>query len=203
MSTFGATALATAAGLAFGLLLPSVARADDPPPPTVPSPTMPTPDPAPTKPRPKPAPSPRQVSRTQTYHPPAAPAASTRPAAAVTPNVGAQTKPKPKKVQHEKVPVKKKTTLPPKVTAALPVGAVDVSNSLQTTSGSSLDLGSLLIVLGLGFAIACFTIALVPATYVRWRAAAIFVSERQVDVTIIGLALLVTVAFTLFWTRAP
>jgi hypothetical protein len=210
MFAIGATVLAAAAGLTFGLFVPSVARADDPPPTTVPTPTLPTPDPAPPKPKPKPAPKPapppRPVTQTPVYRPPVAPAPSTRPAAAVQPKVLAQPKPKPKTVvKHKKAPVKKKTTVLPKVNVTRPVGGVaGVQSAFQTKSaGGSFNLGSLLIVLGLGVAIACFTIALVPATYLKWRPAAIFVSERQVDLTVVGLALLVATAFTLFLTKGP
>jgi hypothetical protein len=210
MFVIGATVLAAAAGLTFGLFVPSIARADDPQPTTVPTPTLPTPDPAPPKPKPKPAPKPapppRPVTHTQVYRPPAAPAPSTRPAATVQPKVRVQPEPKPKKVvKHKKAPVKKKTTVLPKVNVTPPVGGVaGVQSAFQTKSaGGSFNLGSLLIVLGLGVAIACFTIALVPATYLRWRPAAIFVSERQVDLTVVGLALLVAAAFTLFLTKGP
>jgi hypothetical protein len=174
----------------------------------VPTPTLPTPDPAPPpkpKPKPKPAPkpAPRPVATTPAYRPPVTPAPSTtRPAATVSPTVRAYPKPKPKKVKP-KAPVKKKTTVLPKVTIAPPVGALGVSNAFQPKSGGSFSLGSLLIVLGLSTAIACFSIAVVPATYVRWRPAAIFVSERQVDLTVLGLALLVVAGFTLLLTKGP
>jgi hypothetical protein len=78
---------------------------------------------------------------------------------------------------------------------------VNVKHTLQLDSGGSFDLSSLIILLGLAFAIACFTIALVPATYVKWRPAAIFVSERQLDVTVVGLALLAAAACTLVWAN--
>jgi len=64
-------------------------------------------------------------------------------------------------------------------------------------------IGSLLIVLGLAGAITCFGVALVPATLVKWRPAAIFVSERQFDLTLVGLALLVAAALTIVWTNGP
>ena len=202
MFAIGATVVAAALGLASGLLLPAVARADDPPPTTVPTTTLPAPDPAPPpkpkpkpKPAPKPTPAPRHVSTTPTYRPAVTPVPSTRPAA--KPKVRAHPKPKPKKA-----PVKKKTTVLPKVTIAPPVGA-GISNVFQPKSGGSFSLGSLLIVLGLSFAIACFSIAVVPATAVKWRPAAIFVSERQVDLTVVGVALLVAAAFTLFLTKGP
>jgi hypothetical protein len=194
---------AAASGLVFGLLLPSVARADDPTPTTIPTPTLPVPDPAPpkttpkpTKPAPKPSPS-RQVSHAPAYTPPVAP----------SPTVHPQVKPKAKKVRHKtvrhkKVVVKKQTTTTlPTVTIA-PVGAVGVQAALKTKSGG-FNLGSLLVVLGLSLAIACLAIAVVPATYVKWRPAAIFVSERQVDLTVIGLGLLVVTAFMLVLTKGP
>jgi hypothetical protein len=198
----GAIVLAAASGLAFGLLLPSVARADDPPTTTVPTPTVPTPDPAPPKSKPKPAPKPapkpspsRQVTHAPAYTPPVAP----------SPTVHAQVKPKPKKVQHKKVQhkkvaVKKQTTTTLPTVTITPVGA---SAALGTKSGGSFNLGSLLVVLGLSLAIACLAVAVVPATYVKWRPAAIFVSERQVDLTVIGLGLLVVTAFMLVLTKGP
>lgn len=204
MFAIGATVVAAALGLAAGLLLPAVARADDPPVTTVPTTTVPAPDPAPPpkpKPKPVPKPAPRHVSTTPAYRPPVATVPSTRPAVTVKPKVRAHPKPKPKKVQH-KAPVKKKTTVLPKVTIAPPVGA-GVSNVFQPQAGGSFSLGSLLIVLGLSCAIACFSIAVVPATYVKWRPAAIFVSERQVDLTVVGVALLVAAAFTLLLTKGP
>ena len=82
-------------------------------------------------------------------------------------------------------------------------GAVGVPSAFHSKSGggSSQNLSSILIVLGLGIAIACFAVALVPATSVKWRPAAIFVYERQVDLTVTGLALLVAAAFTFFLTK--
>jgi len=204
MFAIGATVVAAALGLAAGLFLPAAARADDPPVTTVPTTTVPAPDPAPPpkpKPKPIPKPAPRHVSTTPAYRPPVATVPSTRPAVTVKPKVRAHPKPKPKKVQH-KAPVKKKTTVLPKVTIAPPVGA-GVSNVFQPQAGGSFSLGSLLIVLGLSCAIACFSIAVVPATYVKWRPAAIFVSERQVDLTVVGVALLVAAAFTLLLTKGP
>lgn len=197
--------VAAASGLVIGLLLPSVARAVDPPTTTVPTPTLPEPDPAPPKTTPKPSPKPtpkpspsRQVSHAPAYTPPAA---------TPVPTVHAQVKPKPKTVRHKKVVVKKETTTTttttlPTVTIA-PVGAVGVPAALGAKSGGSFNLGSLLVVLGLSLAIGCLAIAVVPATYVKWRPAAIFVSERQVDLTVIGLGLLVVTAFMLVLTRGP
>jgi hypothetical protein len=200
-----ANMLAIGAGLIFGLFLPTTVRADDPPTPpaTVPTPTVPTPDPAPPKRTPKPTPSPRQVSRTPTYSPPVARTPSTAPVAHVKPEAGAPTKSKPKRTRHGKAVAKKRTTPLPKVTFAPPIAAVSVRHTFQTKSGDSFELRSLLILLGLAFAITCFTIAIVPATYVKWRPAAIFVSDRQLDVTVVGLALLAAAACTLLWANGP
>ena len=89
------------------------------------------------------------------------------------------------------------------MTVAPPLAAVSVRHTFQGESGGSFDLRSLLILLGLAFAIACFTIALVPATAVKWRPAAIFVSDRQLDVTVVGLALLAAAACMVLWTNSP
>jgi len=202
----GASALAAASGLAFGLFLPSIARAQEVPPTTVSTPTLPTPDPAPApKPTPKPAPkpAPKSTPRTtpRTYSTPTYQAPrpqSTAPRTTTKPKVRAQPKPKTK---VKKAPVKTETTALPKVSVTPPIGAVGVRNAFQTKSGGSSDLGSVVIVLGLALAIACFAMALVPATHVRWRPVAIFVSERQVDLTIIGLALLMGAVFTFLWIK--
>ena len=201
-----AVLLCAAAGLTFGLAVPS-ALADDPPPTTVPTPTVPAPDPAPPKPKPKPVsrPAPRTVRTTPVYH---APTPAPVVPSSTRPTVHTLVKPK-KKVRHKKAVVKKKAA-PTTTTATLPTvpvlttaGAVGVPSVFHSKSGGggSLDLGSIVIVLGLSIAIACFAVALVPATSVKWRPAAIFVSERQVDLTITGLALLVAAAFTFFLTK--
>ena len=202
----GASALAAASGLTFGLFLPSIARAQEVPPTTVTTATLPTPDPAPApkpKPKPTPKPAPKSTPRTtpRTYSTPTYQAPrpqSLAPRTTTKPKVRAHPKPK-KKV--EKAPVKTETTALPNVSVTPPVGAVGVRNAFQTKSGGSSDLGSIVIVLGLALAIACFAVALVPATHVRWRPVAIFVSERQVDMTIIGLALLMGALFTFLWTK--
>jgi hypothetical protein len=204
----GASALAAASGLACGLFLPSIARAQEVPPTTVSTSTVPTPDPAPApkpKPTPKPAPkpAPKSTPRTtpRTYSTPtyqAPRSQSVTPRTTTKPKVRAHPK---RKKKVEKAPVKTETTALPKVSVTPPVGAVGVRNAFQTKSGGSSDLGSIVIVLGLALAIACFAMALVPATHVRWRPVAIFVSERQVDLTIIGLALLMGAVFTFLWTK--
>jgi hypothetical protein len=89
----------------------------------------------------------------------------------------------------------------PQVEIPNPVGAsVGLPNPAQSGSGGPAGIASLLIVMGLAFAIACFSVAVIPATAVPWRPVAIFVSERQVDLTVVGLALFMAAAFTLVWT---
>ena len=61
-------------------------------------------------------------------------------------------------------------------------------------------LASIFIVIALSFAIASLSIALIPATRVPWRRVAVFVSDRQVDLTVAGFALLIATAFTLILT---
>jgi len=205
-----AVLLCAAAGLTLGLAVPS-AFADDPPPTTVPTPTLPAPDPAPPKPKPKPVshPAPRTVRTTPVYHAPT-PAPVVPSSSSTRPTVHAHVKPK-KKVRHKKAVVKKEaatttttaTATLPTVTVLTTAGAVGGQSVFHSKSGGggSLDFGSIVIVLGLSIAIACFAVALVPATSVKWRPAAIFVSERQVDLTITGLALLVAAGFTFFLTK--
>ena len=115
------------------------------------------------------------------------------------PKVRAQVKPR--KARPEKTVVIPPTTTVPKVTVAPPLGAVGEQVALKTKSNGSISLASLLIVLGLSFSIACFAVAAVPAAYWKWRPAAIFVSERQIDLTLFGVALLVGTAFMLLLAR--
>ena len=68
-------------------------------------------------------------------------------------------------------------------------------------SGGPTGSTSFLIVLGLLGAIACFGLALVPATYMRWRPAVIFASERHLDLTVAGVALLTIAASILVLRR--
>jgi hypothetical protein len=114
--------------------------------------------------------------------------------------VRADAKPKIKPKPHRTAAVKPKPTAP-KVKVSKSLGAsVGLRSAAKVGPGGSTDLGSLLIVMGLSFAIACFAIAVVPARSVPWRPAAIFVSERQFDLTIVGLALL-GAGITLFWIK--
>jgi hypothetical protein len=74
------------------------------------------------------------------------------------------------------------------------------------SSGGGSSISAVLVILGLATAIACFSVALVPATAVRWRAATtfisqrqlIFISQRQFDFTLAGFALLVATLFVYF-----
>jgi hypothetical protein len=115
--------------------------------------------------------------------------------------VRAHVKPKVEPKPHRKVAVKPKPAAP-KVKVSKSLGAsVGLRSAAKVGPGGSTNLGSLLIVMGLSFAIACLAIAVVPARSVPWRSAAIFVSERQFDLTIIGFGLLLAIGFTLFWIR--
>jgi len=115
-------------------------------------------------------------------------------------------KPK-RKVQRKKV--QRTVPVKPKPAAAVPKAkdsktlgvSVGLRNTAQAKPGDSGSIGSLLIVLALAIAIGCLTIAVIPATAVPWRPAAIFVSDRQVELTVIGFALLMATTFMFFWTR--
>jgi cytoskeletal protein RodZ len=192
-------------------LIAGVALADEPPvTTTVPTQTEPTPEPAPTpdppksakKPTPKkstPPPAPRPSRRTQT--PPVSQSPSTP--AVITPSrLRPQVRPKDKKVAqrpHRKKKVHKKVTPAPAAVPALPSGPpVGASAGLLpaapgTNAGSAFNIGGLVVILGCVLAITCFGIALVPATVVPWRPVAGFIAERQLDLTLTGLTLLVAV----------
>jgi hypothetical protein len=109
---------------------------------------------------------------------------------------------------HRAAPLAKKptaahTTVVPK---PQPGSAAAVSLLLPTPArpgpGEPIGFASVLIVVGLVGAIACFALALVPATYMRWRPAVIFASERNLDLTVAGLALLTIAAGMLVLGRA-
>jgi hypothetical protein len=104
-----------------------------------------------------------------------------------------------------KAPVKPRPAVTPTINPASGTlgAAVGLRNSVQSNSSDAFDYSALLIVLGLAIAIACFTVAVVPATHVPWRPAAIFVSERQLDLTLLGFALLTATAFMFFWVKGP
>jgi hypothetical protein len=108
------------------------------------------------------------------------------------------------KPKAKKTPVEHKVAAPViRVPEVLGVSVGLRNPTAQIRAGDSIDVASLVIVLGLALSILCFAVAMVPAAAVRWRPAAIFVSERQVDLTVFGFAILVVAAFTFFWTKGP
>ena len=205
-------AVVTAAFVPIGA---AAAPQQEPPPTTTTVPT-PAPDPPPV-PKPKPKPKPKPTPRPTTT--PAPPPQQSQPAPIpVTPSVQhnpvvrqspAVKKPVVKKTVKHKVrhtkpkPHVKPQPVVPKLNVPDTAGAPAVlPNPIRSASGGSAGIASLLIVMGLALAITCFAVAVIPATAVPWRPAAIFVSERQVDLTVVGLALLMAAAFTLLWTGA-
>jgi hypothetical protein len=110
-------------------------------------------------------------------------------------------KPK-KKVHRKKVVAKKPEPVVPTITTPPQVSGASIgSNSvLHPKSPASGGLASMFIVIALSFAIAALSIAVIPAKRVPWRPVAVFVSDRQVDLTLAGFALLVATAFTLILT---
>jgi hypothetical protein len=109
----------------------------------------------------------------------------------------------PKKKAHRKKVVAKKPqpVVPTIITPPQASGAsTGSSNLLHPKSPSSGGLASIFIVIALSFAIASLSIALIPASRVPWRPVAVFVSDRQVDLTVAGFALLLATAFTLILT---
>ena len=201
-------AVVTAAFVPIGA---AAAPQQEPPPTTTTVPT-PAPDPPPV-PKPKPKPTPRPTTT------PAPPPQQSQPAPIpVTPSVQhnpvvrqspAVKKPVVKKTVKHKVrhtkpkPHVKPQPVVPKLNVPDTAGASAVlPEPIRSASGGSAGIASLLIVMGLALAITCFAVAVIPAAAVPWRPAAIFVSERQVDLTVVGLALLMAAAFTLLWTGA-
>ena len=53
----------------------------------------------------------------------------------------------------------------------------------------------------LGLALVLFALACVPARVVPWRPVAIFIHDRQTDVTVFGLALLMTAGIAILLTH--
>jgi hypothetical protein len=115
----------------------------------------------------------------------------------------AQVLPKKAKIRahkaHRKAPARHAVKLTPQATLG---ASVSFRNQAGPKSTSSFDVSSLLLILGLAIATACFSFALIPARALRWRHVASFRSERQVDMTLIGLALLVTTFMLYLMTRA-
>jgi hypothetical protein len=90
-----------------------------------------------------------------------------------------------KKAPPPRSTVQPRPSLRPAVRASFPL-----PEPSRGGSSGAIGISSFLIVLGLICAIACFTMAVVPPTYMRWRPAAIFASERHADLTVTGVALL-------------
>jgi hypothetical protein len=203
----GASVLAVATGLAFGLFLPSIARAEDPPPTTVPTPTLPTPDPAPPKPTPKPAPktapsptprptytAPRRTFSAPTYTP-AAPSKAT--ARRAKPRVARKHKtPRPKKAAvTTSTPVE--TTPTPAVLVPVPLGAKRVPRQ----AGGDAAIRSILFIGGISFAALLFLLAAtVPGTPAGFTPVGRVVIEHQQDFVLTGVAAFVITVFVYLLT---
>lgn len=206
-------------GIALSLSTSSGARADDPPPTTVTTATLPTPVPAPIPapvvkpPNKKASPPPhRTVTRTTrkvVSHPAAVAPTSTQTPLTVAshpsrPTVKVKTKPKRTHRAHRKVIRHPRKAPAAKVQTKDVLGASVrfLPQGSPSSDGSGFQVGSLLLILGCALAIACFSIAVVPARAVPWRPVAIFLSERQLDVTLAGLALLVA-TLTFYFIAGP
>jgi hypothetical protein len=211
---FSACVLVSAAVVSAALVPVGATAApqQEPPPPTT---TTPAPDPAPApvpaptpKPKPAPRPAPKPASpppqQSQPAPTPVQPVQQTpvvRQSPAVTKPV--VKKPVVKKNVHRAKPKPQVKPEPvvPRIEVPKPVGAsAGLPSAVRSATGGAAGIWSLLIVMGLALAITCFAVAVIPATAVPWRPAAIFVSERQVDLTVVGLALLMAASFTLIWT---
>ena len=203
------------AGGAFALTTSSTGRADDPPPTTVSTPTLPAPVPAP-DPSPRVVKPPRQKSptpkSTPRKTPPArikvSPVASTSAASPSVVSHPVTVQPKKAKIQAHKVHRKAAArhpqaapavTLTPQRTLGAPLSS---RNQAGPKSTSSFDVSSLVLILGLVIATACFSFALIPARALPWHQVATFRSERQVDMTLIGVALLAIILMLYLMTRA-
>jgi len=109
-----------------------------------------------------------------------------------------QVQPK-KKVHRKKVVAKKPQPVVPTITTPPQVSGASIgsSNPLHPKSPASGGLASIFIVIALSFAIASLSIAVIPANRVPWRPVAVFVSDRQLDLTLVGFALLVATGLAL------
>jgi outer membrane biosynthesis protein TonB len=219
-----ALACAVPIAAAFVPVVGAAPAQEEPPATTVTTPAPepapdPAPDPAPpVKPKPRAEPRSAPVPRTRPVTPAPVPAPTYQaPSTYRAPSVRQETqvvrKPVRKAKKTSRSVAKNPTrssapTRPRPVTAPTitPVGgslgaSVSFGNPVQAGSGDAFDVGALLIVAGLSIGIACFTVALIPARRVPWRPAAIFVSERQLDLTLLGLAVLVASGFVFFWVK--
>ena len=203
------------AGAAFALSTSSAGRADDPPPTTLSTPTAPTPEPAPAPPParvqpPRKLPTPKTTARKKPRAATPAPPVASTPVQSAPSVVShpAEVQPTKAKIRARKVHRKATARHPRKapvvkLTPQRTLGAsVSFRNQAGSKSTSSFDVSSLVLILGLAIAIACFSFALIPARALPWRQVAAFRSERQVDMTLIGLALLATTFMLYLMTRA-
>jgi hypothetical protein len=210
----GCVVLFVAAGFTAAVVPRALAAPaqEEPPTTTVPVPD-PAPDPAPPvkptpKPKPKPAPAPRRSTPAPAPEPTPEPTYQAPRVQTQTPSVRKPVRKAKKRVvkkAQKKAPViaKPTTTSPTRPVGGSLGASVGLRNPVQANSGGAFDASALLIVLGLAIAIACFAVAVIPATHVPWRPAAIFVSERQVDLTVLGFAFLMATAFMFFWVKGP
>jgi hypothetical protein len=198
--------LILAGGVVFGVFASGAAGADDPPPTTVATPTLPTPVPAPTTPSPPPQKPPPQKPPPRRSKPPPQGTSTTH----STPHIATQTQPaapspanatpavvsRPTRAQHKRAharaAIRRERSAPATpVKARQRLGApVGFLTQPKARSGNPFDVSSLLVILGCALACTCLLIALVPATAVPWRPIAIFISQRQLDLTLVGIALL-------------
>lgn len=199
------------AGGAFALATSSTGRADDPPPITVSTPTVPAPVPAPAPPLrvqpPRKLPTPRAASRKKPRASTPAPPVASTPAQSAPSVVSHPTQvPKKAKIRahkaHRKAPARPRKASAAKLTPQQTLGAsVSFRNQADSKSTNSFDISSLVLILGLAIATACFAFASIPARALPWRHVAAFRSERQVDLTLVGLALVATTFMLYLMTR--
>jgi hypothetical protein len=203
-----------AIGVVFGLGASNAARADDPPPTTVPTPTLPAPVPAPSpppphkssppprsKPSPRRTPAPASTPHIATPTPPI-----TRAPAHVAPAItsrATRVRPKPVRAKAKAATGRERRARATTVKAQQTLGAsVAFLTQPRAKSAGTFSVGTFLVILGCALAFACFLIALTPPTVVPWRRAAIFVSQRQLDSTLLGMALLAATLMVYIMNRS-
>jgi hypothetical protein len=86
--------------------------------------------------------------------------------------------------------------VPPKPSVTRSLGIP--SPAQATKSGGT---AFLLIVASLVAAIFCFGVVSVPATIISRRAYAEFVIRRKIDMTLLGVGLLIAAFFTVYWSK--